>query len=53
LYGQRFSHVPSRFLQEIPDEETRYIGGDVEVKSRGGSGSRVSSGGGNWKDFLE
>lgn len=53
LYGQRFSHVPSRFLQEIPDEETRYIGGDVEVKSGGGSGSRVSSGGGNWKDFLE
>jgi len=53
LYGQRFSHVPSRFLEEIPDEETRYIGGDVEVKSGGGSGSRVSSGGGNWKDFLE
>ncbi|MCF7889641.1 UvrD-helicase domain-containing protein [Candidatus Bipolaricaulota bacterium] len=54
LYGQRFSHLPSRFLEEIPEEEKIYLEGKPGTLSSEGDGSRVSSGsGGNWKDFVE
>ena len=54
LYGQRFSHLPSRFLEEIPDGEKVCVEEEPNVKSSEANNSRVgSSGGGNWKDFLE
>ena len=54
LYGQRFSHLPSRFLEEIPDEEKVCVEEEPNVRSPESNDSRVgSSGGGNWKDFLE
>ncbi|MBS3791218.1 UvrD-helicase domain-containing protein [Candidatus Bipolaricaulota bacterium] len=53
LYGQRFSHLPSRFLEEIPDEEKRPVESEFDVFSSEMGGSRVSGGGGDWKDFIK
>lgn len=54
LYGQRFSHLPSRFLEEIPDQEKSCVKKESGVLSSEMSGSKVSDGSGeNWKDFLE
>ncbi|MFB6214441.1 MAG: 3'-5' exonuclease, partial [Candidatus Bipolaricaulia bacterium] len=54
LYGQRFSHLPSRFLEEVPDEEKRTVEGESGALSSGTHDSRVSSGGGgDWKDFIK
>ncbi len=54
LYGQKFSHLPSRFLEEIPDEEKKYVEEKSSVLSSERGGSRSSSAGGDgWKDFIE
>ncbi|MBS3786606.1 UvrD-helicase domain-containing protein [Candidatus Bipolaricaulota bacterium] len=54
LYGQRFSHLPSRFLEEIPDEEKIYVKKESGAVTSKGDGSRVNNAGGeSWKDFLE
>lgn len=54
LYGQRFSHRPSRFLKEIPDEELKNVENGSGNDTRKRDNSRVRSGGGDdWKDFLE
>lgn len=53
LYGQRFNHLPSRFLEEIPDDEKKPVERELDVLSPGMGGSRVSGGGGDWKDFVK
>lgn len=54
LYGQKFSHLPSRFLDEIPDEEKKYVEGKSSVLSSERASSRLSGGDGeSWKDFVE
>jgi len=54
LYGQRFSHPPSRFLEEIPGEELKRISSGNGKNSRKSSQTKVRNrGGDNWKDFLE
>ena len=37
LYGRGSSNIPSRFLNEIPDELVREVGGDPGARSRWGS----------------
>ncbi|MFB6291064.1 MAG: ATP-dependent helicase [Candidatus Bipolaricaulia bacterium] len=54
LYGQRFSHLPSRFLEEIPEKETNFLQGGSEDLASDQSDRKVHSrDGANWKDFLE
>jgi len=54
LYGQRFRHLPSRFLEEIPEDEKIVVGDRSAGFESGRDSSKVGSGsGGSWKDFLE
>ncbi len=54
LYGQQYNNVPSRFLQEIPDEELELVKQDQAESPEGKEESRAySHEGSGWKDYLE
>ncbi len=54
LYGQQYNNVPSRFLQEIPDEELELVEKEKTGLGREREDSRAySHEGSGWKDFLE
>lgn len=54
LYGQQYNNVPSRFLQEIPDEELELVEEDQPGSGEGKEESRAySHEGSGWKDYLE
>lgn len=55
LYGQRFQNLPSRFLNEIPDEELSSCsrpGGSDGSKKNTAFKAVGSENKGNWRDFL-
>lgn len=54
LYGQQYNNVPSRFLQEIPDEELELVEKDkVGLGGEREDSRAYSHEGSGWKDFLE
>jgi len=54
LYGQQYNNVPSRFLQEIPEEELELVKPDQGESGEGKQESRAySHEGSGWKDYLE
>lgn len=54
LYGQQYNNVPSRFLQEIPDEELELVENVQAGSGEGKQDSRAySHEGSGWKDYLE
>jgi DNA helicase-2/ATP-dependent DNA helicase PcrA len=54
LYGQQYNNVPSRFLQEIPDEELELVEEDQTGLDGEKEKSRTySHEGSGWKDYLE
>jgi DNA helicase-2/ATP-dependent DNA helicase PcrA len=47
LWGSTSSNIPSRFLNEIPTELVRDVGGDTGGRTFGSSGSRLGAAGGD------